>query len=208
MAAAGDPSVVGLTAQDAVQAGRLGAAAFDDDPLFINLWPRAAHRRRTMESVLRAESTIASEQGGACGIFVDGTLGGIALWARPGTKRTTRQQLLEAVGIRHAILEPGSVVGGIRIFMALEARKPKEPHHYLGVLAVDPAAQGRGVGRGLIEQGLTLSDQEGVPTYLETSKESNLSWYARYGFEVTEEFTPVAGRPPIWTMARRPREAL
>lgn len=194
--------VVELTRQDAADAGRVGAAAFDNDPLFSNLWPRAAQRRMTMESVLRAESTIAVEQDSASGVFVDGDLGGIALWARPGAKRSIRQHIREAIGGLGAVREPRSVVAGIRILMALEAQKPKEPHHYLGVLAVDPATHGRGLGRRLIEDGLAISDRDGVPTYLETAKEANLAWYNRYGFNVVDELTPVAGRPPIWTLTR------
>ena len=89
--------------------------------------------------------------------------------------------------------------------MALEKVKPKEPHHYLGVLVVDPAVQGQGLGRALIEDGVARSDEQGVPTYLETAKQANLAWYNRFGFEIAEELRPHDRLPTIWTMLRRPR---
>ncbi len=197
--------VVELTSEDAGAAGRVGAAAFDNDPLFSVLWPRPVHRSKTLRSVLRAEALIAAEKDSGGAAVVDGAVAGIALWARPGVKRTPRQNLREALGGLRALGEPPTLVPGVRVLMALEKRRPKEPHHYLGVLAVDPAAQGRGIGHQLIEEGLALSDSEGVPTFLETAKDANLAWYSRFGFEVTEELRPHDSLPPIWTMTRPPR---
>ena len=48
-------------------------------------------------------------------------------------------------------------------------------------------------------------DAEGLPAYLESSKESNLAFYGRHGFEVTGEIrTPRAG-PTLWLMWRGAR---
>jgi len=47
-------------------------------------------------------------------------------------------------------------------------------------------------------------DREGIPAYLESSKEANVSYYARHGFAVTEEFT-LKGGPSLWLMWRDPR---
>ena len=41
--------------------------------------------------------------------------------------------------------------------------------------------------------------------YLESSKEENLPFYNRFGFQVTEELTLGAGAPPMWAMWRDPR---
>ena len=64
--------------------------------------------------------------------------------------------------------------------------------------------QGRGIGSALLAPGLEACDRDGLPAYLETQKESNVSWYARAGFEVSDEVR-LPGTPPIWCLRREPR---
>ena len=47
-------------------------------------------------------------------------------------------------------------------------------------------------------------DREGLPAYLESSKESNVPFYARFGFEVRETVTHPDG-PSQWLMWRDPK---
>ena len=51
---------------------------------------------------------------------------------------------------------------------------------------------------------LERCDTDGVGAYLESSKESNIAFYSRHGFQVTEEIKLLAG-PPMWKMWRDPR---
>ncbi|SLN71121.1 GNAT family N-acetyltransferase [Ruegeria meonggei] len=99
--------------------------------------------------------------------------------------------------------------GGLRrLIRALPAddtiasHQPKEPHFYLYVIGTTVAARGTGVGGKLMEAGLELADQANKPAYLECSKEENVSFYERYGFEVTGMCNPVEGCPPEWLMWR------
>ncbi len=48
-------------------------------------------------------------------------------------------------------------------------------------------------------------DAEGLPAYLESSKESNLSFYNQHGFEVTGEIHTPRGGPTLWLMWRHAR---
>jgi hypothetical protein len=48
-------------------------------------------------------------------------------------------------------------------------------------------------------------DREGEAAYLESSKEENLAFYHRFGFEVTGELTLTPDSPTIWKMWRNPR---
>jgi ribosomal protein S18 acetylase RimI-like enzyme len=101
---------------------------------------------------------------------------------------------------------------GRKLFRALgvlataERVHPREPHYYLAVLGTEPAAQGKGVGSALLQPILERCDEEGTGAYLESSKESNIAFYARHGFEVMSELKLGRGRgPSIWPMWRNPR---
>ncbi len=46
-------------------------------------------------------------------------------------------------------------------------------------------------------------DRDGIPAYLESSRESNLAYYARFGFRVTGRLDLPRG-PRVWPMWRDP----
>jgi GNAT superfamily N-acetyltransferase len=65
---------------------------------------------------------------------------------------------------------------------------------YLSIVAVDPAAQGQGFGRKLLEPTIAEADRGGVTCYLETFGQRNLSFYQRLGFAPVARFTePTTG---------------
>jgi hypothetical protein len=52
---------------------------------------------------------------------------------------------------------------------------------------------------------LERCDRDFLPAYLESSKEANLGFYRRLGFEVTKTLDLPGGGPRIWPMWREPR---
>ena len=130
---------------------------------------------------------------------------GAALWAPPGhaklpTSRVLRYlpQLLGALGTRS--------VSALRALDSMERTHPHEPPHwYLGVLGTTPRLQRSGIGSSLLAPVLERCDAEGLPAYLESSKESNIAFYARFGFEVTGEVRIATDGPTVWPMWREPR---
>ena len=74
-------------------------------------------------------------------------------------------------------------------------------HWYLMALGVAPAAQGQGIGSALLRPLLKQVDKEQTPCYLETFSKRNLAFYAKHGFEVTQE-AKVENGPVFWGMAR------
>ena len=171
------------------------ARAFDDDPVARYALPsdrrRPAQLRRFYVERLR---TLMSEEL----VFCDAERRGAALWAPPDRWRTPVSELLRTRIVTSRL--PLFLVGGARI----EHRHPRDPHYYLAILGVEPAAQGSGLGSRLMAPMLERCDTEGVPAYLESSKERNVAFYARHGFRVTGEVKLAFG-PKLWLMWRDPR---
>jgi GNAT superfamily N-acetyltransferase len=104
--------------------------------------------------------------------------------------------------------EDGRILGSVTLVMEggswFEWRFGEDGDCGFRMLAVDPPAQGKGVGSALMQPVLERSDTEGVPCFVESSKDRNVPFYARHGFEVTGEIRIPAG-PTIWPMWREPR---
>ena len=183
------------TPEDAEPIAAALARAFDDDPVARFGLPsdrrRPAQLRRFYVQRLR---TLLPEEL----VFCDEQRRGAALWAPPDKWRTPLGELLRTRIVTRRL--PLFLLGGMRV----EHRHPREPHYYLAVLGVDPAAQGSGIGSRLLQPMLERCDTEGVPAYLESSKERNIDFYARHGFRVTGEVRLHRG-PRLWLMWRDPR---
>ena len=62
---------------------------------------------------------------------------------------------------------------------------------YLYNLSIKKSAQGKGIASKLLRPMLQFCDDEKMVAYLETNKESNVSLYNHYGFELKkQEFIP------------------
>jgi predicted N-acetyltransferase YhbS len=70
------------------------------------------------------------------------------------------------------------------------------PVRGLGPITVDPEAQGRGVGRRLMEAALERgAGAAGIRLFQDSFNVGSLSLYASLGFEVTEPAVVISGRP-------------
>jgi ribosomal protein S18 acetylase RimI-like enzyme len=77
-------------------------------------------------------------------------------------------------------------------------------HWYLQNLAVDPEQQRKGYGAKLLGAMIPKIDAIGLPIYLETNKERNLSFYRKFGFEIIEHVIIPKTDVPLWCMLRKP----
>jgi ribosomal protein S18 acetylase RimI-like enzyme len=177
--------------------------AFMDDPLSQWLFGGddglARRLRISFEAVLRR---IYLPKGSS---YTTDDLAGAALWAPPGKWKipVLTQVRLAPTFIRH--MPSRSFRRGAQVNTMFQRAHPAEPHWHLSVLGVDPVRQRVGIGGALMRPVLERANAEGVLCYLESSKQENLPYYARHGFEVTREFLAPDGGPQLWTMTRRPQ---
>ena len=139
-------------------------------------------------------------------------LEGIAVWMH-SDKREKRPfwRVLTSGAIWQAIKI------GIKPLMKMQAvdqyveRKHKElaphKHWYLAALAVNPQHQGKGYGSKLLNEMLSYIDKKGLPCYLETWGEKNVSMYKHFGFKVVDEFTVPNTTDRLIAMLRQPKTA-
>lgn len=176
--------------------------AFADDPVARWSCPREELRPWMLERFHAARNRQMLRAGE---IWM--TAGGesAAVWAAPDRWRSSPADDLRfsRAMLRPALLRRAPLVAyGL---LGLERRHPpRPPHWYLATLGTDPAAQGRGLGTAVLDPVLAECDRDGVGAYLESSKERNLDYYARFGFRVTEEVRLPRG-PRTWLMWRDAR---
>lgn len=187
-------------ADEAGAVARTLTRAFHDDPVQRFLFPEEhVYRRRALanfELIVRRTLTIGT-------VYVAGEHAGAALWLPPGGDFLDgwRGRLF---GLQSVLMVRGALGRAGRLFRALARHHPHEPHWYLPVLGTDPAHQGRGVGSAILAPALARADADGLPAYLESSKEKNLPFYQRHGFEVVSTLEIEDG-PTLWPMLRKPR---
>ncbi len=82
---------------------------------------------------------------------------------------------------------------------------PSTTHSHLGPLGVSPEAQGQHIGHRLMEQYYEELDRTREAGYLETDRPENVSFYRRFGFEVTDEVMVLGVRNYLmWRKAKSP----
>lgn len=178
------------------------ADAFFDDPVMSWILVDEARRSRRLEVLFRV--FLRGHYLPLNTVWTTSDRAGAALWGPPGHGIIPPSTMLRNVGgiLRSLGL---SSIRALRALGHVEQLHPKEPHWYLGVLGTRKARQGQGVGSALLAPVLERCDEEGLPAYLESSKESNIAFYRRHGFEVTAEVELPGGGPKVWPMWREPR---
>jgi len=179
------------------------ARAFRDNPLNVAVIRGGAERRlRSNRFGMRALLPMARDHG--------------ELWVlRAGVRACAA--LVGVPPLRHPLPPPpaglrlrtlfgqglGVAVRWARVFEELDRLHPPEPHWYLGTFGVDPARQGRGLGRALLAAWLGRVDADAAAVYLETDRAENVPFYERAGFGTVRETSVLD--VPIWCMRRESR---
>lgn len=134
----------------------------------------------------------------------DGT--GVTLWIPPDESTsigplTTLKSI--SLLLRHGGLT--SLQRGPKVDRQLGPLKPQGAFYYLFAIAVRQGQQGRGIGHELMAPTMCRIDEEGASAYIESSSPKNLTFYQRFGFEVTGEVKLAPDGPSMWTLWREGR---
>lgn len=191
---------------DVAGLARVLGRAFEDDPLMAWMVPDPRRRAAALPKLFATMVRHHFLRHGGVEIAADpdGSVAAAALWDPPGLWNQTTAEALRMLPTflltmrRHA--RRGQDVDDL-----MKSHHPEEPHWYLGVIGSDPDVRGGGYGHALMRSRLDRCDAEGAPAYLESTKESNVPYYLRFGFEVTGELVVPRGGPTMWPMWRRPR---
>ncbi len=176
------------------------AASHVDDPAMAWVFPNSRRREQplfrlfglALGDVLRAGRVDVAHE--------DGEIVGVAAWLPPGGFPVPwRRQLASAPAFgRLAVATPTTVPRLLRFLAASTAAFPAEPCWLLDVVGIHPSWQGRGVGTALLAARMGDVAEH---LHLETWRERNLAFYARFGFEVAGTDTPLGSvGPRRWTL--------
>jgi ribosomal protein S18 acetylase RimI-like enzyme len=185
----------------------LQARAFFDDPLFEWVFQDEADRRTRLPWLMSVGLNVGLRSGEVH--TTSGPMLGHAVWLPPGDTHVDDERLASA-GFVDADRQMGAAsLARFGSFMEQVGQHHQqlvpEPHWYLMILGVDPPFQGQGVGGVLLQPVLARADREARRCYLETTKERNLAFYRRHGFDVVREDVPDESGPRVWLMVRVPR---
>jgi ribosomal protein S18 acetylase RimI-like enzyme len=181
------------------------ARAFLNDPMYEYIFPEAETRQDhiawDMANLLRYGLRFGE-------VTATPDLAGCTIWLPPGETEFTSERMAQA-GMLDAASHLGEQANARmeRFITATElnqARLVPQPHEYLLVLGVDPARQGQGIGSALLASILNRASAGRLPVYLETTKQTNLAFYERQGFNLLRQEALPAGGPPVWYMVRDP----
>ena len=177
------------------------ARAFHDDPVTAWFMRNEARRPRYAARFFawQLHRLLGQEQ---VHVATDGSAA--AVWALPGQWRESNWQAMRLfVSLVPALFSHLAPAGAASSRWSGATRPSRTCTSRCS--GTDPPAQGRGLGSAVLRPGLDLCDREGLPAYLESSKESNVGFYARFGFRVTSEVRMLGDGPTVWLMWREPQ---
>ena len=135
-------------------------------------------------------------------------LNGFAVWLPMGFNGSKTLPFLTNGGLNLILHSGFGIIGRLLTYETYAMKLKKEftgnVDWYLYNLSVKKRAQGKGIAGNLLRPMLEFCDRENIVSYLETNKESNVSLYKHFGFELSkEEMIP---KSPVmhYAMVRKP----
>lgn len=194
------PEVRPVRPEDVPEVAASLVRAFYDDPSMVYMFPNPRSRERRLRRFFTYHLKRTYLPRGLP--YTTEECRSAALWMPP---REGPPRMREVFAQLPLLVILGRRAGrALQLVQLVEARHPTAPHYYLAGLGTDPAWQHKGLGSAVMQPVLDLCDREGLPAYLESSKESNIPFYRHHGFDVTGEVSVPDGSLRLWLMWREP----
>lgn len=180
-------------------------SAFLHDPVWGPAFPderRRAEQAAVMwrvyaGSALRYPWTLVTPEVEAAAIFIP-----------PGGVELTEEEAGGLEGRLAAVTDEATARAITVVGEQFEAVHPAQPFFYLTILGTHADHRGKGLGMGLVADGLARIDalgELGAPVYLESTNPANNRRYESVGFEVRDEIVTAGGQvvTTMWRPATR-----
>jgi GNAT superfamily N-acetyltransferase len=131
-------------------------------------------------------------------VWEAGQAQGVAVWISPGQREAWERHPWDQPQILAEAEDGGRRYQAFWEWVA--THDPTEPSWQLDTIAVAPELQGHGIGRALIEAGLSRARADGTCAFLSTGTPTNVAVYGRCGFRVYDEADAPDGGPRVWFM--------
>ena len=146
------------------------------DPVASRLIMQISLKTMTEDAVLYADSE---------------EMNGFAVWLPFGFAGSKTMPFLMNGGMRLILHSGPGIIGRLLTYenYAMNLKKQFTDHYdwYLYNLSIKKDAQGKGIASKLMRPMLQFCDDERMVAYLETNKETNVSLYRHYGFDLMKE---------------------
>jgi ribosomal protein S18 acetylase RimI-like enzyme len=205
-----EPTIRRLREREAGPATAMLVRAFVESPLIGVVAPDPARRDEASRWMLGSNLRYGLLYGEVwAALSPRRAVQGAAIWWAPAYVEPDDDRS-ERSGLADGLLVVGPAAWGRLAELSanmgeLHHRAVHEPHWYLALVGVDPAAQRQGIAGKLLQPMLDRLDEARMPAYLETGQPRNVAYYPRFGFEVAGEFTHLSTGLTFWGMRRDPR---
>ncbi|MDX1358297.1 MAG: GNAT family N-acetyltransferase [Clostridia bacterium] len=189
---------------DIAEIGLVLGDAFEHDPIWEYILEGKTREQRG--AWFQAPARYCFKYGGAYAPSpnIEGFIGYLpAEFSEMTFKRMLRAGTMR--GTRKAGMQPVLRMSPLRIFDEYRKKHMKgKDFIYVMIVGIDPKLQRQGFGGKLIRHVISESDKSGLPIYLETSTENNVSMYEHLGFNVIDKIMLPKLNLPQWVLLREP----
>jgi len=184
------------------------SSAFAGDPFYTFVFPDPERRTRLLPWLFNKLLNYANHYGL---VFADSKYRGISIWLGPKHTRLLPLGVLRSglflFPFKVSHLELKRSIKLAQVSNQLHRQAVSTPHFYLEAVGVEPLHQGKGLGRALVQAGISRADELHIPSYLETHNPANLGFYQSLGFSIVGSEKPFPSAPQVWGLHREPRVA-